>query len=75
MPDDSARIHGRRARLIDDEAVFAQAISVASLEAAWGRVLGNGGAAGGGVTVLRSRGSMPMRLARLRRALASGAVS
>ena len=73
MPDDSSRIHGRRSSLIDDKAVFDQAIAIANLEAAWSRVLGNGGAAGGdGVTLVRFMANAPMRLARLRQALASG---
>jgi CRISPR-associated protein Cas1 len=73
MPDDSSRIHGKRATLIDDASVFADAIALPALEAAWSHVLGNGGAAGGdGVTLARFMANAPTRLARLHQALASG---
>ncbi len=73
MPDDSTRIHGRRTSLIDDAAVFAQAIAMPNLEAAWSRVFGNGGAAGGdNVTLTRFQATAPIRLARLHQALTSG---
>jgi len=75
MPDDS-RIRGPRANLIDDAAVFADALAMRNLETAWSRVFCNGGAAGGdGVTLARFLPNAPARLAQLRQALATGEYS
>ena len=72
MPPDDA-IHGRRHTLIDDAEVFRNATAPASLDAAWSKVLSNGGAAGGdGVPLTRFLANAPLRLARLRQALVSG---
>jgi|SRR5579862_7074489 len=72
MPDEGGS-RGRRGMPIDDATVFAEATRAATLEAAWAKVLANGGAAGGdGVTLRRFLANAPMRLARLRTALMSG---
>jgi CRISPR-associated protein Cas1 len=72
MPDEG-NIRGPRRELIDDAAVFARVTAIRTLEEAWAKVLGNGGAAGGdGVTLARFMVNAPARLARLRAALLSG---
>jgi CRISP-associated protein Cas1 len=72
MPKSDA-IHGPRRDLIDDVVVFQRAVALTNLEAAWSKVLSNGGAAGGdGVTLARFLVDHPTRLARLREALLAG---
>lgn len=64
---------GPRAVLIDDPTVFHQAIDPDNLDQAWGKVLGNGGAAGGdGMTLRRFQPGAPRHLATLRHNLLSG---
>lgn len=59
--------------LIDDAALFRQAIGIEALLAAWGRVWSNGGAAGGdGVGLARFQHDVHRRLARLHAALTDG---
>lgn len=72
MPEDG-NTRGPRRAPIEDEAVFARLSALPALEAAWAKVLGNGGASGGdGVMLARFMTSAPMRLVRLRAALVSG---
>lgn len=47
MPDQTVSTHGPRKELLDDEGLFKKVIHRSSLITAWGKVWGNGGAAGG----------------------------
>lgn len=67
------KIHGPRAVLIDDAAIFAEITDEAALAAAWERVRANGGAGGGdGVSILRFQALADAAIARLAQRLSDG---
>ncbi len=72
MPSSEAP-SGIRTPLLDDPALFRQATEIDSLNAAWSRVLSNGGAAGGdNVTLTKFLVNAPRRIARLASLLRTG---